>query len=329
MRKLFLFSALFITLVFSPVIAMAENSSDIIDKEAFSKWMADFYNRALEKGITKSTLDSALAGVKPLPQAVILDRKQPEKTITFKEYMARVVPYSRVAKGKKMLKQNKVLLDEISKKYKVEPRFIVALWGIETDFGTNTGDFHILDALATLAFEGRRGEFFEEELINALKIIDDGHITSHKMIGSWAGAMGQIQFMPTSFLKYAVDYDGDGRKDIWNSKSDIFASVANYLSKNGWQNNGIWGSKVIVPEGFDIKLSDGKVEKQIQEWQALGLRTTGVELPKGNDPISMIMPGGEKTDAFLIYPNYKVLLKWNRSLYFASAVTKLADSINQ
>ena len=237
-----------------------------------------------------------------------------------------MLPPARVNRGKRLLRKHRALLTEIGDAYGVQPRFIVALWGIESDFGRVTGGFPVLDSLATLAFDGRRGEFFRGQLIEALRIVDDGHIQPDKMLGSWAGAMGQSQFMPSSFQQFAVDHDGDGRRDIWGTLPDVFASAANYLARAGWKHDHTWGRQVRLPEGFDHDLAGLGVKKPLNEWQALGVRrSNGDDLPTRPLPASLILPGGPGGPAFLTYPNYRVLLKWNRSHYFATTVGQFAD----
>ena len=227
----------------------------------FDSWLRDFKKEALTKGISSLTLKNAFKTVKPIPRVVELDRKQPEFTLTFKQYLNRVVSKRRTKIGKSKLIKHKELLLEVSKKFNVQPRFIIALWGIETDFGRITGGFPVIASLATLAFDGRRSTFFRKELILALKIIEDGHIKAENMKGSWAGAMGQNQFMPSSFHAFAIDYDGDGSADIWNSLPDIFASIANYLSRSGWKGDQNWGRPVSIPATLPKKLLGKKIKK--------------------------------------------------------------------
>ncbi len=201
---------------------------------AFAQWKTSFHEKALNAGISQRLVDEALADIYVNERVISLDRKQPEHKLTKEEYLRNVINDARIQKGRRLFAENRALLDEISKKSGVEPEFIVALWGLETGYGENTGNFSVVNSLATLAYEGRRREFFENELLSALLIIDQGHISLGNMIGSWAGAMGQCQFMPSSFLAYAVDYDGDGRADIWKNRKDVFASIANYLYTVGW-----------------------------------------------------------------------------------------------
>ena len=297
--------------------------------EDFGVWLAGLRAEALEEGISAATLDAALAGVEPIPRVIELDRSQPESTLTFEKYMERVVPNSRVEKGRKKLEENASALEAVRAVYGVQPRFIVALWGIETNFGQYTGGFSVIASLATLAHDGRRSAYFRAELLNALRILEEGHITPEAMMGSWAGAMGQSQFMPSSFVRFAIDFDGDGRRDIWTTKADVFGSAANYLSKSGWKGDQTWGRKVRLPDSFDASLADLKISKPLAGWQALGVRrANGQDLPiVAGMAASLVFPGGEGGPAFLVYDNFKTTLKWNRSTYFAMAVGHLADRI--
>lgn len=312
-------------LIFCVLSGMA---APALAEQDFSAWLQDLRKEAAAKGISQATLDAALTGIQPIPRVIELDRKQPEFTLTFDEYMRRVVPEARVQKGRKRLAENRKLLEEVSRQYGVQPQFIVAFWGIETDFGRVTGGFKVVPALATLAHDGRRSAYFRKELFDALTILDGGHIKPDDMVGSWAGAMGQPQFMPSSFVRFAVDENGDGRKDIWNSKADVFASAANYLSRSGWHGDERWGRQVTLPKGFDLSLADEKIRKPVNDWAALGVtRANGAPLPKSTLEASLIMPVKDKGPAFLVYNNYRVILKWNRSHFFALAVGRLADRI--
>ena len=315
----------FLLIVFGLSISLISNTS----AEDFNTWLDKLKTEAKRQGISQKTLDSSLIGIKPIPRVIELDRKQPEFTLTFAEYLKRVVSDRRIRIGKSKLKEHKELLREISSKYGVQSRYIVALWGIETDFGRITGGFPVISSLATLAYDGRRSKFFRKELLLALKIVDGGHILAKDMVGSWAGAMGQNQFMPSSFHAYAVDYDKDGSKDIWKTLPDIFASIANYLSKSGWQADQTWGRPVSLPENFSRKFLGRKIKKPLGEWQQLGVRKlSGQDLPRRNLLSSIIRPEkGHMGPAFVIYKNYEVILKWNRSNYFATAVGLLSDKI--
>lgn len=302
----------------------------VYDPTAYKQWLHTIKRQAAKEGIREETIAHALEGLKPIAQIVELDRKQPESTHTFTEYKQRVLPKNRLEKARKLYERHKKLLKSIADKYGVQPRFIVALWGIESDFGNQMGRYYVPQALATLAFEGRRREFFTAELLDSLKILDKRHITREKMLGSWAGAMGQSQFMPSSFLKYAEDHNGDGKRDIWGTQGDVFASIANYLSKTGWDKETTWGRKVTLPKNFDYALADKDIEKEIAYWQRSGIRTVhGGNLPQRKLMASIVLPGGKDGDAYLVYANYKTLLKWNKSLYFATAVGEFSDAIEK
>ncbi len=311
---------------------LQSNSQDSIsyDQKLFRTWLVDFAKDAEKSGISENTIYSFLRSVEFLPKVIELDRKQPDSTKTFNEYIKIVAPSYKVKEAKQKLKENEKILNKVSKKYKVQPRFIVALWAIESDFGKNMGNFNVTNALATLAFEGRRSELFRKELIDALKIIDEDGIAQSEMKGSWAGAMGQTQFMPSSFLKLAVDGNKDGKKDIWNTKEDVFSSIANYLSTHGWDQNKTWGREVKLPKDFNKTLIGRDTEKTLSQWSKLGVKTAdGKEIPvKGHLKASIIKPEADKDRAYLIYSNYKTVLKWNRSLYFATAVGILSDEMS-
>ena len=295
---------------------------------AFAAWLTELRAEARDAGISKQTLDASFKGVAPIARIIELDRRQPESTLTFEQYVDRIVSKARIDRGRARLAEHSPLLQEVAVKFGVQPRFIVALWGIETNFGQNTGGFSVIAALSTLAFDGRRSKYFRGELLAALRIVEQGHIKPENMKGSWAGAMGQSQFMPSSFVTYAYDYDGDGAKDIWNTSADVFASAANYLSGVGWNADITWGREVRLPEGFDPALADIKVVKRLSEWQTLGVRRAdGRDLPVRDLPASVVYPGKVGGSAYVVYDNYRALLRWNRSLYFATAVGLLSDKI--
>lgn len=295
----------------------------------FESWLSGVRAEARKAGISESTLDDSLSGIDPLPEVIRLDRKQPESTKSFEEYIETALSAKRVNEGIERLRENRDLLDKISRHYGVQPEFIVALWGVETSYGKHTGNFSVVQSLATLAFDGRRSDYFRSELLNALRIIDAGHIAAERMDGSWAGAMGQCQFMPSSFMRFAEDYNNDGKKDIWNSKADIFASIANYLSSSGWNDEKSWGRAVALPDNFNLRLAGKDNEKPLSEWSRLGIsQLGGRSLPNAAEKASLILPDeGDESHAYLVTGNYMVLLKWNRSLYFATSVGLLADAL--
>ena len=300
------------------------------DKHNFDQWRDELRTEALAQGIKAEIFDTAFKGVVPIPRVIELDRHQPEFTMTFDQYVSRVINEKRVQEGREKYAQNLDLLNEVGKKFGVQPRFIVALWGIETGFGRHTGGFPVIASLATLAFDGRRSSFFRKELLISLKILNEGQISPDRMKGSWAGAMGQNQFMPSSFARHAIDYDGDGRRDIWTSKPDVFASTANYLAASGWRDDITWGRPVRIPDDLDLALTGRKNKKPIGGWQKLGVRLPdGVDLPKRQLNAAIVLPEkGKRSPAFLVYDNFEAILKWNRSDFFAVAVGSLADRIS-
>lgn len=312
-------------------IAAAAPVAASASTQPFDQWLGGVRKEAKSRGVSDRTLDAAFAGVAPIPRVIELDRNQPEFKLKFDEYMARVVTPGRIATGQRLLDEHARLLDEIEARYRVQKRFIVALWGIETDFGRITGGFPVIAALATLAYDGRRSEFFRRELMLALDILQQGHIAPAAMKGSWAGAMGQNQFMPSSFHRFAVDHDGDGHKDIWGTLPDVFASIARYLSESGWRDDLTWGREVQLPKDFDRSLIGLETRKPLSDWQDLGVRSDdGGTLP-GRDIKASIVEVVERSGRprhFAAYEDFNVILKWNRSTYFAVAVGTLADALD-
>ena len=320
-RALPLFFAFVLTFV-APLSVQAQ-------EVPFATWLSELRAEASAKGISSATLDAALTGLQPIPRVIELDRRQPEFTWTFRDYMTKLVNDQRIAKGRKELAENAKLLNEIGDKYGINPRFLVAFWGLETDFGRLAeGYFPTVAALATLAHDGRRSKFFREQLLAALRIIDQGHITPERMKGSWAGAMGHFQFIPTTFAAYAQDYDGDGKQDIWGNQADAYASAANFLTKTGWKDAETWGREVTLPQGFDFNLASMKVRKPLADWQALGVRRVGgANLPVADVKASVVAPSGATGPAFLVYGNFRTIMVWNRSIFYAIAVGHLADRL--
>ena len=329
MFKKFIIYQLFI------LIFLFSNSKVLIasETEDFAIWLSNFQQKALELGITKQTLDLSFKNIEPNKRVIELDKRQPEFTITLDEYLNNTTPKFRVNKGKKLYLENKDLLKKISDEYGVQPRFLLALWGIETSFGQYTGSFNVVRSLTTLSYDLRRREYFTGELINALKIIDQGHTSPETMDGSWAGAMGQCQFMPTSFINYAIDFDNDGKKDIWNTIPDVLASAANYLSSSGWDDSQTWGREVTIVNNIEESLvttSARKVEesKKLAYWSKLGVRNLdGTSLPDVDIESYLVFPEGPDGRKFIVYENFKTILKWNRSLFFGLAVGRLSDLI--
>src|SRR6516225_8182260 len=265
----------------------------------FYMFLAGVRRDASAQGIRAPTVESALRSAQFLPHVVELDRKQPEQVLTFSEYLDKVVTPQRKEDARRELTANRALLDAIWRRWGVEPPIIVALWGLESDFGKITGNYSVISSLATLAYDGRRSSYFRSELIAALRILDQGHIRLENMTGSWAGAMGQCQFMPSSFLSYAVDYDGDGRRDIWNDRADVLASIANFIGKLGWRGGESWGRAVMLPAGFDPRYTGLEVKRPTGEWSRLGVR--GIDagpLAVREGDASLVIPDGAGGPAF-------------------------------
>src|SRR5580704_12425768 len=291
----------------------------------FAVFLAQVRRDAVGQGIRSATADAVLRRVEYLPRVIELDRKQPEHTTTFSEFIEKIVTPQRTADGRAALAENWPLLQRVQQRYGVQPRFIVALWAVESNFGTLMGKYSVPSALATLAFDGRRGPYFRTELIAALRILDQGHIRLETMLGSWAGAMGQCQFMPSTFLNYAVDFDGDGRRDIWGDRADVLGSIANYIAQLGWHGNESWGRSVQVPNDFDARQTGLEVRRPTAEWSRLGVHAVDAS-PLPGVEASLVMPDGAGGPALLVYDKFRTIMKWNKSTYFAASVGLLADS---
>jgi membrane-bound lytic murein transglycosylase B len=298
------------------------------------EWLAEFRAKAAAEGISQATLDAALNGLEPIQSILERDRKQPEYTLTFPQYRDRVVTAAKIKRGQEMSVEHAALLESISAKYGVQSRFILAIWGIESFYGKHTGKDSVVASLATLSYDRRRSSFFQKQLIAALQMIDKGYIDLATMKGSWAGAMGQPQFIPTSYLAYAVDEDGDGHRDIWNSLPDIFGSIANYLAKHGWQADHTWGRAVQVPktlrEQWASVADDEKKSKArtLTAWNNAGVRKdSGSALPGRDLPTILVAPDGAQGLMFATYPNYNRILNYNPSHLYALAVGLLSDGI--
>lgn len=296
------------------------------EPDSFGPWLEGLRRDALAQGVRPATLERALAGLSPIPRVIELDQRQPEQRLTFAEYRAKIVTPDRVERGRALLAANAPLLRRVEGRFGVPSRVVVALWGIESNFGQRQGSYPVVGALATLAHAGRRADFFRKELIDALLILDAGDVAPDEMLGSWAGAMGQSQFMPSTFLAYAFDFDRDGRRDIWGSLPDVFASTANYLARIGWDPSLRWGRAVDAPDrlsdraGLDYRAPLGR-------WQAQGVRLPGGgRLPAAAIEASLLQMDGAEA-SYLVYPNFRTIMNWNRSTYFALCVGLLSDLI--
>jgi membrane-bound lytic murein transglycosylase B len=294
---------------------------------AFLDWVAQFRVRARAAGIDEATLRSALDGVQMIPRVVASDQSQPEFTRAVWDYLDSAVSVQRVTRGQDKWQALRPVIDSAAARYGVPAEILVAIWGIESNFGRNMGDIPTIDALATLGFEGRREAWASSQLLAALKILQNNDIDRAHMLGSWAGAMGQTQFLPSVYLAYAVDADGDGRRDIWGSEADVMASTANFLANSGWQANQPWGWEVVLPPGFDYALADAKLHQTNAAWGSLGVKTVDhAALPPGADS-SLLLPAGARGPAFLVGPNFRVILRYNNATSYALAVSLLAQRI--
>ncbi|MBU2880073.1 lytic murein transglycosylase [Aliiglaciecola lipolytica] len=302
------------------------------NEKDYAGYVEQLKSEAISEGFDAQFVDQAFADITFYKRAIKADKNQPESKITLDKYLRTRVPDWKVQQAIDLYRKHQQILNKIGKEYGVQPRFIVALWGNESNFGKIMGNYSVISALSTLAYEGRRESFFKKQLFAALTILQQGHIQKQQFVGSWAGAMGQSQFIPSSFITYAVDYDKDGKKDIWGNPADVFASIANYLSKEGWDDSITWGRQVRIPKGFDLALA-GLTKSKMQSlsaWQALGVRRyDGSDLPKVDLQASLIMPDDENGRIYLVYSNFHTLMRWNRSTYFGSAVSYLADRIKK
>jgi membrane-bound lytic murein transglycosylase B len=295
---------------------------------SFAEFLAGLRSEAARAGITPATIDIALRGIVPDPKVLERDRHQPEFTLTWAQYRALLITDKRIEAGRAAVAQNRALLAAVQDRFTVPPGVITGIWGLESSFGTQTGDFHVVDALATLAWDGRRAGFFRSELIAALRILDEHDITPSRMTGSYAGAMGQPQFMPSSFLRYAVDFDGDGRRNIWTSRPDVLGSIANYLEQSGWHGDATWGQPVILPARFDPSSAGRETSRPLGEWAHEGVRpTAGVWRETAATPASVLIPDGPGGDAFVVYPHFLAIRRYNPSDFYALAVGLLGDRV--
>lgn len=319
--------------VSSPAVATPASATDATaEPDAFvagwPRYREQLRAQALAAGIAGDTVETVFAELELIPRVVNHDRAQPHKVMRHEEYLLKVINDQRIRMAREKFREHATLLERLEAQYGVEGKFVIALWGVESSFGRLTGKHHVPSALATMAYEGRRREFFQKEFLASLRIIEQGHIASTDMRGSWAGAMGQCQFMPSSFLHFAADGDGDGHYDIWNNTADVLASIANYLHENGWRRGETWGRQVRLTQELELTAAQLKDARALTEWQALGVRRdTGADLPVRALSAKLLLPDSEWERAYLVYHNYEVLLRWNRSRYFATSVGYLAERI--
>ena len=296
-----------------------------LDSIDFNKWLKHLKADAREEKISSRTIKNTFKNAKYLPRIIALDRSQPEFISTFLTYIDNRVTSNKIARGRVMLQANETLLSEIETQYGVPKNILVAFWGLETNYGGNQGDFGLPSALMTLAYEGRRAEFFRGQLLDAMRIVDAGHNDVAGLRGSWAGAMGHMQFMPSTFIKYGVDADFDGKINIWNSLPDVFASAANYLAKTGWRKDEPAMIEVKLPADFNYGLAQLNNRKSAEKWSILGVRDMNDQLLPKLDDAAIILPQGYQGPAFMVFSNFDVILDWNRSVNYALSVAHLAN----
>ena len=318
--------ALIALIVLMPVMSQA---ADI----TFSDWLVAFKKEAHSQGISDATLESAFANAQPILQVIKLDRSQPEFVQTFGRYLERRVTPKQISRGQEMLAKNNALLGSLEQQFGVSKYILTAFWGMETNYGATKGDFSVPQVLATLAYDGRRPDLFRAQLMDSLRIIDAGHVTSASMQVSWAGAMGHMQFMPSTFNAYGLDGDDDGRVDVWNSLPDVMNSAAYYLKSVGWREGEPIAIEVELPKNFDWEQAQLLHRIPVAEWVAMGVKPAGGgALPTDQAGVAqrssaIVLPQGWQGPAFMVFDNFDVIMQWNRSVNYALAVVHLADRI--
>ncbi len=314
----------------SALFSIQTVAAEIDHTTTFADWIKELKQEALEQGISPSLVRQAFDTLTLNEKILGFDRKQPEFSLGFWEYFERGVNADRIAFGKKKLLENQKLLNKIGKKYGVQPRFLVAFWGLETDFGRVKGSHPLVQSLATLAYNPRRGDFFRSELIQLLKIIDSGHMNLAEAKGSWAGAFGHTQFMPSTFAQYGIDGNKDGKINLIDSHIDALHSAANYLKNLGWDDQKTWGREVLLPQGFDFSLAKLYEKQPLAFWKQAGvMKVSGASLPNVDIDAALIVPAGLDGPAFLVYENFDRIMRWNKSIFFALNVSLLADAIEK
>lgn len=299
------------------------------EAENFAACVKQLATKAREASVSQATIEQTLAQISYNARVIELDRQQPEFTTSFADYLNRRVTQDRVNRGRALLNKHRQLLNEASERFGVPPQYLVSFWGLETNYGGFLGKMNVPESLTTLACDPRRSDYFTGELLDALKIIDEGIVTPNKMEGSWAGAMGHVQFMPSAYRRYALDYDGDGKRDLWRSIPDAMGSAAHFLQNLGWEKGARWGREVILPKDFDYLQAGLNNRRPLVEWSQLGIhQTDGKPLPQADFKASLLVPSGHQGPAFLVYHNFDVIMRWNRSEFYALAVGHMADRIN-
>ncbi len=293
----------------------------------FASFLAGVRAEARRSGIARTTLDRALEDVRPNQKVLDKIRHPPEFTMSWAQYRAMLVTDKRIEEGRAAYRRNAALFREVADRYGVPPNVILGIWGLESSYGAKTGDYRVVESLATLAWDSARRPFFRSELMAALRILDHGDVAPERMSGSYAGAMGQPQFMPTSFLRFAVDFQGDGRRDIWTSTPDVLASIANYLARNHWMPGETWGMEVAVPPGLDAGLAGRDEPRPMQEWRELGLRRLDGRALAGNQEAALLLPGGAGGEGFLVFANFAAIRRYNPSDFYALVVGLIGNEV--
>lgn len=303
-------------------------SRNVVPNAGFDRWIEGFKPRAMSKGISAQTFDRSFGDVGYDTDVIAKDRHQSEFTKTIWDYLDSAVSETRITNGKAALAQHRAVLDQIEARYGVDKEVVVAVWGMESSYGTYRGNKRVIESLATLAYDGRRGAFFEEQLIAALKIVQAGDVSPDGMVGSWAGAMGHTQFIPTSYLAYAVDFTGDGKRDIWSDNpADALASTAAYLARSGWTKGQPWGVEVKLPAGFNMGLAGKGTKKSPADWAALGVRSVDGGTVPNYGAASILMPAGARGPAFMIFGNFTAISRYNAADSYVIGVGHLSDRL--
>ncbi len=309
---------------FVPAVVAAR--SQAAPNASFTDFLNGVRAEARKSGIAPATLDRAFAGISPNQKVLDRDRHQPEFTMTWARYRTLVITDKRITEGRAAVAANRALFSRVEARFGVGSGVVAGIWGLESSFGAGTGDYRVVEALATLAWDGRRASFFRGELMAALKILDHGDIAPGAMTGSYAGAMGQPQFMPTSYLRYAVDFEGHGRRDIWTSKPDVLGSIANYLAESGWRSGQSWGQAVTIPSGTEVEGRDAK--RPLTEWARAGIRpVTGRWAAPMDTPAGLVAPDGASGETFAVFGNFNAIRRYNPSDYYALAVGLIGDQV--
>lgn len=318
-------------LAIGPAMTVAQQTvTPILSSQSasFDTWLASFRARALAKGIAPRVLDRALASAAYLPDVVARDRNQAEFTREIWDYLDFAVSPIRIENGLTALRQQRRTLARIEAHYGVDSHIVAAVWGMESTYGTRKGDINTIAALATLAYDGRRGKFFEDQLIAALQILQAGDVPADRMLGSWAGAMGHTQFIPTSYLAYAVDFTGDGRRDIWgDDPTDALASTAAYLARHGWTKGQPWGVEVRLPKGFDTRQAKRDIRRAPSDWAAAGVTDMAGRAVPNHGRASILLPAGPTGPALMIFDNFRVIERYNAADAYVIGVGHLADRL--